>query len=419
MPRSQSNRLSINGERMWATLHDLAKIGGTEKGGVRRLALSALDREGRQRFIDWCRELGCEIEVDGIGNVFAVLRGEDPSLPSVMVGSHLDTQPTGGKYDGAYGVMCALEIARGIRDRGDVPLRTLEIVAWANEEGARFSPPMMGSSVFVGNLKLEDVLAFKDVDGVSIGSELSNDALVARAKGRGPRGIAAYFEAHIEQGPVLEIEDKPIGIVTGAQAQRWYDVSIVGTEAHAGPTPMDHRKDALMGAAELALAVEAVARRQSPDGRATVGTLTIGHPSRNVIPGAVTLTVDLRHPNDDVLGDMDASFRKAAREIAVARGLRIDVGDFWRKPHVPFSEPLMKSLEAIAGDRGFATRRITSGAGHDAVNLAASGVPTCMVFVPTKDGLSHNELESIKQDDAVTGCDVLNAAVLDALNARR
>lgn len=406
--------IDINGTRLWDSVHEMAQIGATAKGGVKRLAFSALDRTGRDLFIDQCIELNMEIRRDEIGNIFALMRGTQPDLPVVMVGSHLDSQPTGGKYDGAYGVLCGLEIARALVENGRKPTRSLELVNFANEEGARFAPPMMGSGVFAGKLNLETMLNTTDFDGITIRSELANDT-TSNFPQRPNQPIAAYFEAHIEQGPILEAAGLPIGIVTGAQAQRWYDVAVAGFESHAGPTPMTHRRDALLAAAEVALAVEQIARAESPDGRGTVGTLSLTPFSRNVVPGSATLTIDTRHPSDERLDAMRDQLRQACKTVATSRDVEIDLREFWHTPAMPFAPDLLDSLEQAAQQRGVPTQRLWSGAGHDAVHMAAMGVPTAMLFVQTKDGISHNESESIQKEHAVVGCQVLCDAVVAAL----
>lgn len=407
-------KIDIDGGRFWCSVQEMAKIGATAKGGVKRLAFSTLDRQGRDAFVDHCVELNMQVSRDAFGNIFALMPGERPELPVVMVGSHLDTQPTGGKYDGAYGVLAALEIARALYTAGKRPLRSLEIVNFANEEGARFSPPMMGSGVFAGKLDLEQMLQTKDFDGVSIQDELANDT-TADFPHRPDRSIHRFFEAHIEQGPILEELGLPVGIVSGAQAQRWYDVVITGSESHAGPTPMSGRRDALMAAAEFALAVESTALKHGPDGRGTVGTLSLQPFSRNVVPGCVQLTVDTRHPSDAVIDQMEQDLRAAAKAIAQKRRVAIELSTFWDSPMTPFDAGLIASLEACAAGRHVPVTQLYSGAGHDAVYVASMGIPTAMLFVQTKDGISHNESESIQKGHAVQGCQVLCDAVVKAL----
>ena len=407
-------KIDINGERLWESVHEYAKIGATAKGGVKRMAFSQLDYQARDQFIDECVELNMTITRDTIGNIFATMAGEDPELPVVMVGSHLDTQPTGGKYDGALGVLSALEIAKSVYEAGQRPKRGLQVVAFANEEGGRFAPAMMGSGVFSGKLALEDMMAKKDIDGMTVAEELGRDS-TGDYPTRPETAIDSMFEIHIEQGPILEEEGLKIGAVTGVQAIRWYDVTIIGSEAHAGPTPMTSRKDAGLGAAELSLAIERIANEHGPDGRGTVGVIVPSPASRNVIPGSVYLTIDTRHPSDDELLSMKSKIQSVANVIAAKRGLEVDVSEIWHSPATPFDEGLIQRLEHFAAERGEPIRRIWSGAGHDAVYIAQMGVPTVMVFTQTKDGISHNESESIKKEDAIVGCQVLADAVVERL----
>ncbi len=410
----ESMNIEINGERLWDSVQELAQIGATAKGGVKRLAFSELDRVGRDWFVDHCVELGMTISRDAIGNIFALMEGERSDLPVVMVGSHLDSQPTGGKYDGAFGVMAALEIARAVYAGGKRPLRSLEIVSFANEEGARFAPPMMGSGVFAGKLGLEVMLNTIDFDGVTIAEELARDE-TGDFERRPNREIVCFFETHIEQGPILEEKGLPIGVVVGAQAQRWFDLTIVGSEAHAGPTPMGFRQDALLAAAEVALAVERVAVAHGPDGRGTVGTLSLEPFSRNVIPGRVQLTIDTRHPSDEALDGMWADLKEAVTAVSQARNVQISLDEFWHTPMTPFDERLIGRLSHFANQRGLPSMGLYSGAGHDAVYVAQMDVPTAMLFVQTKDGISHNESESIKREDAIAAGQVLCDAVVEQL----
>ncbi len=408
------HQIQIDGERLWDSIQAYAQIGATAKGGVKRLAFSTLDYEARDQFVDECVEMQMSISRDEIGNIFATMEGSDVELPAVLVGSHLDSQPTGGKYDGALGVLAGLEIAKSLYAAGKRPMRTLQLINFANEEGARFAPAMMGSGVFAGKLNLAEMLEKTDLDGVSVQQAISLDRSGAHPTREG-RPIDSYFEIHIEQGPLLEMEGVPVGAVTGAQAQRWYEATVIGSEAHAGPTPMIGRQDAGLGAAELALAVEQIALAHGPDGRGTVGVIVPSPMSPNVIPGSVFLTIDTRHPEEDVLLQMKDALLNAANQIAEKRRLQVEITETWHSPMTPFDERLVSRLEHFAAERQLDCRRIWSGAGHDAVYVAASGVPTVMVFVQTKDGISHNESESIKKEDAVAGCELLCDAVLERL----
>ena len=408
--------LQVKGERLWASLMELAQIGATPKGGVCRLAASDLDGEARRLFIRWCEEAGCTIRVDRIGNIFARRPGRDANLPAVMTGSHLDTQPTGGKFDGAYGVMAGLELVRTLNDLGYETEAPIEIVAWTNEEGSRFSPAMIGSGVFAGVFDLAEGLARPDnVTGVTLGVELHRIGF-AGPEPVGSRPVAAYFEAHIEQGPVLEAAGKPIGVVTGAQGQRWYEITVTGQEAHAGPTPMPRRRDALVGAARMIDAVNRIGHTHAPYACATVGFVQVSPNSRNTIPGRVFLTVDFRHPDNDVLTQMDRDLRAACAEAAASQKLETEVKGFWYFPPTPFDPKLVGAVRAAAEAQHLPHQDIISGAGHDAVYMARVA-PTAMIFVPCVGGISHNEIEDAKPDDLTAGCAVLLNAMLDRADA--
>src|SRR6267143_4947256 len=340
--------LTVNGERLWASLMELAQIGATEKGGVCRLAASDLDGTARRLFIRWCEEAGCAVSVDHIGNFFARRAGRNPELPPVMTGSHLDTQPTGGKFDGAYGVMAGLELVRTLNDLGYETEAPIEIVAWTNEEGSRFSPAMVGSGAFAGVFDLAEGLARPDnVTGVTLGAELARIGF-AGPESVGGRPVAAYFEAHIEQGPILEAAGLPIGVVTGAQGQRWYEVTVTGQEAHAGPTPMPRRRDALVGAARMIDAVNRIGHAHAPYACATVGFVEVSPNSRNTIPGLVFFTVDFRHPEDAVLSLMDCDLRQACGDAVAAIDLAVEVKEFWYFPPTPFHPDLVAAVRAAA-----------------------------------------------------------------------
>jgi N-carbamoyl-L-amino-acid hydrolase len=402
--------LQINANRLWDSLMEMAKIGATPKGGVCRLTLTDLDKQGRDLFIRWCREAGCTVSVDKVGNIFARREGKKPQLPAIMTGSHLDTQPTGGKFDGIFGVLAGLEVIRTLNDYGHETDAPIEVIVWTNEEGSRFSPAMMGSGVYAGVFTLDEVMAKQDVDGKAFGDELRRIGYAGDAPAS-PRPSAAYFEAHIEQGPILEAEKKTIGVVTGAQGQRWYEVTVTGQEAHAGPTPMTRRKDALVGASRMVDAVNRIGLKHQPNACATVGHMQVSPNSRNTIPGRVFFTVDFRHPVDETLSAMDRDLKAACREIADAIGLQVEVKDFWYFPPTPFDPKLVGDVRSGAERFGYPHRDIVSGAGHDAVYMAKVA-PTAMIFVPCEDGISHNEVENAKAEDLAAGCNVLLHAIL-------
>jgi N-carbamoyl-L-amino-acid hydrolase len=402
--------LQINSNRLWDSLMEMAQIGATAKGGVCRLTLTDLDKQGRDLFIRWCKDAGCTVAVDKVGNIFARREGRRPQLPAIMTGSHLDTQPTGGKFDGVYGVLAGLEVLRTLNDYGHETDAPIELIVWTNEEGSRFSPAMMGSGVYAGVFKLDDVMAKRDVEGKAFGDELKRIGFAGDSPAE-PRPSAAYFEAHIEQGPILEAEKKTIGVVTGAQGQRWYEITVTGQEAHAGPTPMARRKDALVGASRMVDAVNRIGLKHQPNACATVGYMQVSPNSRNTIPGKVFFTVDFRHPVDATLSAMDSELKAACREIADAIGLEVEVKDFWYFPPTPFDPKLVADVRSGAERFGYAHRDIISGAGHDAVYMAKVS-PTAMIFVPCEDGISHNEIENAKPDHLEAGCNVLLRAML-------
>src|SRR5579863_3332764 len=356
--------LTVNGERLWASLMELAQIGATAKGGVCRLAASDLDAEGRRLFMSWCEEAGCSVTIDRIGNIFARRPGRNPTLPPVVTGSHLDTQPTGGKFDGAYGVMAGLEVVRTLNDLGYETEAPVEIVAWTNEEGSRFSPAMVGSGAFTCVFALDAALATRDntAPELTLGSELERIGF-AGPEPVGGRKVAAYFEAHIEQGPILEAAGLPVGIVTGAQGQRWYEVTVTGQEAHAGPTPMPRRRDALVGAARMIDAVNRIGLAHSPHACATVGFVQVSPNSRNTIPGRVFFTIDFRHPEDAALTAMDRELRAACAEAAASQKLEAEVREFWYFPSTPFDPKLVGAVRAAAEAQNLPHQNIISGAG--------------------------------------------------------
>ncbi len=410
-PNAALAALRIDGARLWQSLMDLAQIGATPKGGVCRIALTDLDRQGRDLFVQWARGAGCSIRVDAIGNIFARRAGQDDNLPPVMTGSHIDTQPTGGKFDGNYGVLAGLEVVRTLNAASVRTRAPIEVAVWTNKEGSRFVPVMMGSGVFAGAFTLEHALAQRDAQGVSVGEALGS---IGYAGQLGPApAVGSYFEAHIEQGPVLENHARVIGVVTVALGQRWYDVTVQGMEAHAGPTPMELRRDALLAASELVLEVNRIAVQRAPHARGTVGTMELFPNSRNVIPGRASLSVDLRAPDDAQLLDMDAALRAACARIATERSLQVTVEQVVYFPPQPFTPQLVQAVRANADDLGYSSMDVVSGAGHDAVYLARVA-PAAMIFVPCDDGISHNEIENAAAEHLEAGCNVLLRAMLAA-----
>ncbi|NQZ30657.1 MAG: Zn-dependent hydrolase [Oceanospirillaceae bacterium] len=404
------NNITINGERLWDSLMQMAKIGATAKGGVCRLALTDLDREGRDLFVSWCEDAGCTVTIDKMGNIFARRPGTDNSLPPVVTGSHLDTQPTGGRFDGIYGVLCGLEVIRTLNDHNIQTLHPIEASVWTNEEGSRFPPAMVASGVFAGVFDLEYGLSRADLDGKTMGEELKRIGYDGALE-VGNREFKAFFETHIEQGPILENEHKTIGVVTDAQGQRWYEITLTGQEAHAGPTPMATRKDALVGAARIVEKVNQIGLANAPLACSTVGLMQVFPNSRNVIPGQVFFCVDFRHPEDATLSSMDNTLREYCDQVSTELGLEMDFKEIWYSPPVPFNKACVDSVREAAKASGYSHRDIVSGAGHDACYISRVA-PTAMVFVPCENGISHNESENAEPADIEAGCNVLITAML-------
>ncbi|MPZ11273.1 MAG: hydantoinase/carbamoylase family amidase [Kiloniellaceae bacterium] len=407
--------LKVNGERLWDSLMEMAKIGPGVAGGNCRLALSDFDREGRDLFVRWCQEAGCAITVDKMGNIFARRPGSDPSLAPVTTGSHLDTQPTGGKFDGVFGVLAGLEVIRTLNDNDIETAAPVEVAVWTNEEGSRFAPAMVASGVFAGVFDLDYGHSRADVDGKTIGDELKRIGYLGdQTPGEHP--IRAFFEAHIEQGPILEAEKKTIGVVTGAQGQRWFEVTLTGSESHAGTTPMNRRRDALVAASKLITTVNEIALAHPPYAVSTVGMMQVSPNSRNTIPGSVFLTVDLRHPDDEILSKMAAELHDACAQICGPAGIEADVDMIWYSPPIVFDKDCVGAVKQAAGAAGYDNMEIVSGAGHDACYVSRVA-PTAMIFVPCEEGVSHNESESATPEDLAAGCNVLLYAMLERASA--
>ena len=405
-----TTNLAIDGDRLWQSLMEMSAIGATPAGGVCRLALSDEDKAARDLFILWCEAAGCTIRIDAMGNIFARRAGLDDSLPPIMTGSHLDTVPTGGKFDGTLGVLAGLEVMRTLEDLNYRTQAPIELVVWTNEEGSRFSPAMVSSGVFTGAIPMEVAKGRSDKSGRTLGEELERIGYVG-AEEVGGRPVSAFFELHIEQGPILEAEHKTIGVVTAVQALRWYEIRLMGQEAHAGTTPMEARRDALLGAAELIQAVDNIARGAGPQGRGTVGFIEASPNGRNVISGEVFLCVDLRHPDDEALLDMGETLAAAVDSLARRYGLEFDFKQVIHTPAVTFDKACASMVRDSAERRGYPHRDIISGAGHDAVYMMRV-MPTAMIFVPCRAGLSHNEAEWATPADCSAGCAVLLDALL-------
>jgi N-carbamoyl-L-amino-acid hydrolase len=402
--------LSIDPERLWDDLMETAEIGGTAKGGICRLTLTELDRQVRDWFKARCEALGCTVTIDDMGTMFARRAGQRSDIPPIAMGSHLDTQPTGGKFDGALGVLAALEALRTLHLADYETFAPIEVVNWTNEEGARFAPAMIASGVFAGVFTRDWACARTDRSGETFGNAL--DKIGYHGPQRcGDHPLSAFFEVHIEQGPYLEAESKDIGIVTGVQAMRWYEVTVTGRDSHAGTTPMPHRRDALLGAARLIEAVNASARAH-PTAVGTVGLLEVKPGSPNVIAGEVFFTIDMRDPNADILDCMESDIAAAADNITADLGVQIAIKNIWTQPAVQFDPRCIAAVRKAASESAASSRDIVSGAGHDAAYVSRVA-PTSMIFVPCRDGISHNEAEYSSKEQCAAGAQVLLQAVLD------
>ncbi len=406
-----SQNLQIDSQRLWDDLMATAQIGATKKGGICRLTLTDLDRQVRDWFKAQCEGLGCTVTVDDVGTMFARRPGKNAALPPIAMGSHLDTQPTGGKFDGTLGVLAALEALRTLHRAGYETNAPIEVVNWTNEEGARFAPPMLASGVFAGVFTTDYAYSSTDRDGKNFGDELARIGYRGEEKA-GAHKLSALFELHIEQGPILEAENRMIGIVQGVQGMRWYEVTVTGQEAHTGATPMPLRKNALLGAARLVDRIDAIAREHPPDAVGTVGLLENRPNSRNVVPGEVFFTVDFRHPDEAVLDAMETKLRSALGAILQPLGLSYTETRIWDSPAVKFAPDLIDCVRLGAQKAGLTSRDMISGAGHDAAYVARVA-PTTMIFVPCAGGISHNEAEWTDQAQCAAGAQVLLNAVLE------
>lgn len=409
--KDTTEQMRIDNSRLWDRLMAMAEIGGTPKGGVCRVALTDEDKAGRDCFIRWCEAAGCRVEIDQLGNIFARRPGLDNSRPPVLIGSHLDSQPTGGKYDGAYGVLAALEVVETLNDLGIVTECPIELVSWTNEEGARFTPAMVASGVFAGAFSLEYAYSRMDKDGKSLGEELGRIGY----KGSVPVGNRPYtatLELHIEQGPILEIEGKSVGVVTGVQGIRWYDLVLTGKETHAGPSPMSFRADPVKAAIPVLEQIYALAEQHGPQARATIGYLDASPGVKNTVPGTLTISVDLRHPDTSVLSDMDMALKAIVANEQSKSKVGFDLRDIWYSPPVAFAPRCIQAVQRASHILDVPALEMVSGAGHDSVYISRVA-PTSMIFIPCKDGLSHNELESIEPQDAFNGANVLLHATLE------
>jgi len=400
----------INAERLWDTIMETAQMGRTVRGGICRLTLTEPDREVRNWFVKTCQSIGCTVTVDEMGNIFARRPGKDSMRRPIAMGSHLDTQPSGGKFDGVFGVLSGLEVLRTLNEHNYITSAPLEVISWTNEEGSRFNPPMLASGVFAGVFYRDFAYAREDRDGKKFGEELEHIGYRGQTK-CGDHELGAYFELHIEQGPVLESENITIGVVTGVQGQRWYEVTVTGCESHAGTTPMNLRRDAMLACARMVQAINVIALNHAPLAVSTVGLVEVKPNSRNVIPGSVFFSVDLRHPDDAVLSEMDKELRKMVKKVAKDMAIEAKLKNTWNSPSMKFDKKCIDLVRTAAEESGYSHHDIVSGAGHDAVYLARVA-PTAMIFIPCEKGISHNETETIRPEHAAAGAKVLLNAVI-------
>ena len=404
----------INGERLWSSLMEMAKIGVTDKGGCNRQALTDLDKQSRNLFVSWCEEIGCTLRVDQMGNMFLRRAGKDDSLPPVITGSHLDTQPTGGRFDGVYGVLAGLEVMRTLHEKNIVTLHPIEVVVWTNEEGARFSPAMIGSGVWCGEFDLDYGWQRADKSGKTIVDELTRIGYLGQAP-CAPFEVKGAIELHIEQGPILESINKQIGVVNGVQGIRWYDLIINGQPVHAGPTPMKKRKDPVKAIARIITQLYELAEKFAPLARVTFGDAKVSPGSRNTVPEQIVLAVDLRHPHEDTLKEMDLLFREIAQQTCSECDVEYEVKDEWHSPAVTFDKHCIQAVRSSVQELHIDYEEMFSGAGHDSVYVSKVA-PTAMIFIPCEDGISHNEAENTKPEDITAGCQVLMGTILQLAN---
>ena len=406
-----AGNLKINGDRLWKSIMEIAKIGPGVAGGNNRQTLTDEDAEARDLFKKWCMDANLSMGIDKMGNMFARREGTDPNALPVYVGSHLDTQPTGGKYDGVLGVLGGLELIRSLDDMGIKTKHPIVIVNFTNEEGTRFAPPMMASGVFAGVHTLDWAYAKEDADGKKFGDELKRIGWIGDEE-VGNRKMKAFFELHIEQGPILEAEGKDIGVVSRGQGLNWLQVTLTGRESHTGSTPMPMRKNAGLGMAKITNLVHEIAMSHQPDAVGAVGQCNVYPNSRNIIPGKVVFTIDFRSPSFDTQDDMEKRLYEGAKSICNDLDLELEIEKVGHFDPVTFDKECVSKIRGAAERLGYSHRDIISGAGHDAcwINKVA---PTAMVMCPCVDGLSHNEAEEISQDWAVAGSNVLFHAVLE------
>ncbi len=405
------SELRTNQQRLWDAHMEMAVFGATPKGGMGRLALTDDDKKARDLFVDWSKQADCDVRIDSVGNIFARRKGTDPAAAPVMTGSHLDTQPLGGRFDGILGVLAGLEIVRTLNDANVRHEKPIEVVCWTDEEGSRFGAGCVGSNAFIGKRSVAETLAMADADGRTVGDELQRIGYAGTDE-VGGFSVDSFFEIHIEQGPILEKEGFQIGAVEGAQGSTGYMVTVTGEEGHAGTLPMVLRKDAMHGAAAMIDRLVKVAFDFEPHPVITVGHLRVRPNSRNTIPGQVIFSIDSRHPNDETLAAAGQAMKAICQEVAVARGLDVEIAQTSHRDAVDFDPTCVNAVRAAADKLGLPCMDIFSGAGHDAI-IMARVCPSGMIFIPCEDGISHNELENARPEDLTAGTDVLMHVLLE------
>ena len=401
----------ISGDRLWSSLMEMAEIGKTPRGGCNRQTLTDEDKQGRDLFISWCRSAGCSVTIDNMGNIFARRAGRDDSLPPVIAGSHLDTQPTGGKFDGVYGVLAGLEIIRTLNDNNLETELPIEVICWTNEEGARFSPAMLGSGVWAGEFALEYGHSRMNKQGQTVMEELQRIGYLGPALCQA-KPVKAAFEVHIEQGPILENAGLQIGVVSGVQAIGWYDMSIEGLPCHAGTTPMEVRRDPMMALHGILDKLYQLADDFKPWARVTFGDIRAEPGSRNTVPERLIMTVDMRHPDHEQLGHIERIMREIVSNECARYRLIGEVKEEFNSPAINFDDGCVTAVRNAAESLGYSSMQMVSGAGHDSVYVSRVA-PTSMIFVPCEEGLSHNEAENARKEDLEAGCNVLLHAMLE------
>lgn len=412
---ARRNLIEIDGRRFWSTIERSGEIGRGRASGLKRLALSDSDKEMRDEFVAWCKDAGCAVTVDQVGSIFARRKGTDDSLPPVMIGSHLDTQIAGGRYDGIVGVLAGLEIVRTLEDRGIETKRPIEVACWTNEEGARFTPAMTASGAFAGLYTVDYVHGLKDDDGVTFGQELARTGYLGKTP-VGGRPLDSYFELHIEQGPILDAEKVPVGVVVKGYTSHGALVEVFGENAHTGPTPMAKRRNALYGASLLVTAVHEIGwTRADTDGKGNCSRLVCSPNKFGILPDYAQVPLDVRHPDPKVAAEMFAELKEAIAASAKRANVEMKIAATWSFGDEKFDPELVSLIKDSAGALGVPHREIMSQAGHDAYYISRVA-PMALIFTPCRDGITHNEAEHAELDYTAPGVNVLLNAVLARAN---